>query len=179
LDHVIHKTKIMVSWRHAAEFKSLQKESIQQENYNHCILDLKFSKPLTPVQIMGPGEEYQSQSSDGELSVLPSERQLFAIGATIAAAHGMLASNLPNPNHLLPPSSCRLQCGRWDELSTLSVTLDVDESPTDDTYAYVQTICRYGSIVDTYMFVLGEVLIKFLLKTKGGWISRKQMASVS
>lgn len=117
-----------------------------------CILDLKFSSEISPLQLLGPGDEYPASETMNQPDfVLPFEQTLFAKSATASASHGLPISDPSNLSMLLSLSrNCRVLLGRKDPLSTLSILFEVNDKPVISSCVYIQAICRW--VEDNFSF---------------------------
>ena len=144
LSFLLNITNITPSWECIISPEFHQNEKKIDHKMNSCVLDLKVSSDITPVQLIGPGEEF-AMNTDTHTSdlVLPSEQTIYSRSATAAASHG-LAINASSKTLLTvaPSLQCRLLLGRKDPLSTLSVLFEVNNMQTSPC-VYIQTICRW------------------------------------
>mmetsp|Transcript_10954 Transcript_10954/g.16445 ORF Transcript_10954/g.16445 Transcript_10954/m.16445 type:complete len:1000 (+) Transcript_10954:41-3040(+) len=161
LKHLLVHTEMSPSWESVAHTVSpavISNRPKKGYDFQHgCILDLKMSDSVSPVQIVGPGDEDAASSTtfaesksrarkgrERAIPILPSERILFTEGATLAASFGLPTNRLPNPEFLSSPSlNCRFLVGRKDLMSTFSIMLEVGNRPDNEEYVYFQTISRW------------------------------------
>lgn len=104
------------------------------------ILYLKFSSFLRPTHILGPFSEMNSEES----SVLfQSERSSFAMGSSLAAMQNITTSHHPSKESV-QSTLTRLQMGRYDTQSTLSMLFQVRDANelAKNRFAYFQFVVR-------------------------------------
>lgn len=173
LRHLLRHTEISPSWESVAYSTSPTLTNNRPKkgyDFQHgCILDLKMSDSISPVQIVGPGDEDAASSAtfaeskgrsskgrESTVQILPSERLLFTEGATLAASYGLPTNCLPNPEFLSSPSlNCRFLVGRKDAMSTFSIMLEVGDRTKNEEFVYFQTISRWmqPSHFENYVYV--------------------------
>ena len=107
---------------------------------SECLIDLRMSSFIHPTHVVGSTEIIYNQAQ----VLLPNERSAFAIGASLAAKHGMMTNNLPKVE-VVESTLTRLRMGRYDPLSTLSIMLQVNEDVvlSAHKYALFQCTARY------------------------------------
>lgn len=116
-------------------------EDMNEMNGAECILDIRSDSFVTPTQLCGPGQLLPDSS--GEL--VETETSAFEEGSSLALEKGFKIDGLPS-SKAMALSMTRIEVGRIDPLSTITVLLEVDDTISeDDEYAFFQFISRYIS----------------------------------
>jgi hypothetical protein len=106
-----------------------------------CILDIRSDSFVTPTQLCGSGKVLP----DLDAEMVENERSAFEEGSRLAAEKGFKIKNLPS-SKAMELSMTRIQMGRVDPLSTVTVMMEVDDSISEeDDYAFFQLVSRYVS----------------------------------
>lgn len=151
--------------------KNTNKDSSASSSMNEidgCIVDVRMSEFITPSHVVGAMEVINL--SDGSV-LLPNERSAFAIGASLAAKHGLVTNNLPSEDQVADTLT-RVRMGRYDPLSTLSFMLTVEDNIAsgEDKDAFFQCTIRYleqdgktlVTVVSTHRLPLAKSVHDFL-----------------
>jgi len=105
------------------------------------IVDIRTDSFVKPTQFCGSGEVLTGLVCE----LVETEQAAYEEGAKLAVEHGLKIKDLPSEK-ALELSMTRIQLGRVDALSTLTVLLEVDEMQSEqDDYAFFQLVSRYIS----------------------------------
>lgn len=140
LCHVWKETSMSVA---TEEHKNAEKlESTQQNNINGCVVDLRMSPMLSPINIVGPGIiTTLIKQEEGKGRPLQNELTTFEKCCSAAVKHCIPIYNVPS-TQLLASTLTRVQMGRFDPLATLSVMIQVKQRIIDP-FVYFQFVVRY------------------------------------
>ena len=121
---------------------SRSKNLDEEDNENvECILDIRSDSFVTPTQFCGSGNFLPDLGA----GMVENERSAFEEGSRLAAEKGFKTKNLPS-SKAMELSMTRIQLGRVDPLSTVSVMMEVNDSiGEEDDYAFFQLVSRYIS----------------------------------
>jgi len=110
-------------------------------NGAECILDIRSDSFVTPTQLCGSGQVL----TDLNCEMVETEKLAFEEGRRLAREKGFNTIDLPSEN-AMGLSMTRIQVGRVDPMSTISVLLEVDDTiGEEDDYAFFQLVSRYIS----------------------------------
>lgn len=116
-------------------------EDMDWINDTECILDIRSDSFVTPTQMCGSGQVLV----DLNCEMVETERSAFEEGSKLALEKGLKIIDLPSEK-AMELSMTRIQLGRVDPLSTVTVLLEVDDSiGEEDDYAFFQLVSRYIS----------------------------------
>lgn len=102
-------------------------------------LDIRADSFLDPSHLNGPGELLTEN-----VGIMENEHSAFAVAASLAAKEGIETKDLPL-QEALDVSTTRLELGRVDPLSTVSIMVEVNDTfeKDKDKYAFFQLISRH------------------------------------
>ena len=138
-----HGTQFRLNLGHVLSHTHMSRTDDSDSLLNHlseCLVDLRMSSFVHPTHVVGATNIIYDEAQ----FLLPNERSAFAVGASLAAKQGMVTNNIPSDD-TLALTLTRLQMGRYDPLSTLSVMLQVNDEVVleVDKYALFQCTVRY------------------------------------
>jgi len=136
-----HNLKHILVETYISRSKDIPEEMNDMMSGPECILDLRSDSFVTPVQFFGPCQVL-SECAD---QVVDTESSAFEEGLRLADEKGFKIKNLPSKK-ARELSMTRLQMGRVDPWSTITIMLEVDDSISEeDDYAFFQLVSRYLS----------------------------------
>ena len=116
-------------------------EELDEISGAECILDIRSDSFVTPTQLCGSGQVLSEVSCE----MVDTERSAFEEGFRLAEEKNIDVVGLPSET-AMELSMTRIQMGRVDPLSTVTVFLEVDDTiGEDDDYAFFQLVSRYIS----------------------------------
>ena len=137
-----HNLNFILRNTYMSKSKNISEEQLDDfEGGAECILDIRSASFITPTQLCGSGEVLPLSGDD----VVENEKLAYDEGCELAEAKGIRTKKLPSAK-AIELSMTRLQFGRVDPLSTVTVMFDVDDSiGEEDEYAFFQLVSRYIS----------------------------------
>lgn len=131
--------KYIVTNTYMSRSVSVYDDSLEDDDGAECILDIRTDSFVNPSQMCG---SCQMLANGG---IVDNELHAFREGSRLATAKGIKVKNLPSEK-AIELSLTRIQMGRVDPLSTVTVLMDVDDTvSSEDEYAFFQLIARYIS----------------------------------